>query len=63
MFEIFRVDNIWLLLQVVYGTVISLVYYGYFTHYIRTLSKKDKNFPFKTARDLFPTKQDGEVRL
>lgn len=46
--------------QLLYGTVISLVYYGYFTYYIGTASKKDDDFPFKNIKDLFPSKMEGE---
>lgn len=45
----------------VYGATVSLVYYGYFTYYIETASKKDDAFPFKTVRALFPKRLEGEV--
>ena len=47
--------------QVIYGAVISLVYYGYFTYYLGKVRKKDGSFPFTTLRDLFPKKLEGEV--
>ncbi|XP_052802408.1 protein RFT1 homolog [Mya arenaria] len=43
------------LAQVVYGVVISLVYYVYFIYYIVVYGKKDDTFPFTSVSQLFPT--------
>ncbi|XP_053375538.1 protein RFT1 homolog isoform X2 [Mercenaria mercenaria] len=43
--------------QMVYGVVMSGVYYAYFIFYINKYGKKDDSFPFSSVKQLLPSKQ------